>query len=736
MRLDRALAGAPRAGIGLAIVAAMVALAWIGAQRVPLLSTLEALAYDARLAIAPRAPADPKVVIVDIDESSLARIGRWPWPRDKLARLTTQLVDRHQARLVAFDVLFAEPDLSGNAAGLRDLAGLVSRDDAGTRAALAEAISRADHDAQFAAALAGRPTVLAIGFIGSPLSTGVLPPPAFSLASIAPHAIPIAPEAGYTGNLPEFARAAASAGHLDPWFDRDGVVRRVPMVKRHGDAFYPALSLAAAALAVDAKHIRPVFDANGDLEALDAGGLVVPVSREGLALVPYRGPAGSYRSYAAADILDGRVAPDAFAGAIVLVGTSAKGLQDLRSTPLAPDFPGVEIHANLVSGMLDGELKNVPAGARELEAMLLVVAGLAGIFLVPWRRPLAGVVAMVAIAAAIVAMNLWLWVRHGAVVPLAPVLAMLAALVVLNLVGGFLREARQARQIAAMFGEYVPPERVRQMRASGQRYSLESESRELTVLFSDVRDFTSMSERLSPRDLAALLNEYLSAMTELIHERRGTIDKYIGDAIVAFWGAPQPDAGHARAAVLAALAMQRAMPALREAFVARGWPPLAMGIGLNTGAMSVGDMGSRFRKAYTVMGDAVNLASRLEGLTKVYGVPILCGEATRAAVPDVVWREVDRVRVKGRTQAVGIAEPLGEAGDATAQARAARWHDALADFRAKRFEAARTAFAALAAPDGDARDRAPAELFAARAAVFAANPPPADWDGAWTYAEK
>ena len=225
-------------------------------------------------------------------------------------------------------------------------------------------------------------------------------------------------------------------------------------------------------------------------------------------------------------------------------------------------------------------------------------------------------------------------------------------------------------------------------------------------------------------------------MTELIHERRGTVDKYIGDAIVAFWGAPQPDAGHARAAVLAALAMQRAMPGLREAFVARGWPPLAMGLGLNTGTMSVGDMGSRFRKAYTVMGDAVNLASRLEGLTKVYGVPILCGEATRAAVPDVVWREVDRVRVKGRAQAVGIAEPLGEAGDAEAQARAARWHDALADYRARRFDAARAAFAALAAPGGDARDRAPAELFAARAAVFASSPPPADWDGAWTYAEK
>ena len=258
MRLDRALAGAPRAGIGLAIVAAMVALAWIGAQRVPLLSTLEALAYDARLAIAPRAPADPKVVIVDIDEASLARIGRWPWPRDKLARLTTQLVDRHQARLVAFDVLFAEPDLSGNAAGLRELA----RTRVARRRRHARRARRGDFARRPRRAVRGRARRGARPCSPSGSSAPRFPPACCRRrrspqASIAPNAIPIAPEAGYTGNLPEFARAATTAGHLDPWFDRDGVVRRVPMVKRHGDAFYPALSLAVAALAVDAKAHPP-----------------------------------------------------------------------------------------------------------------------------------------------------------------------------------------------------------------------------------------------------------------------------------------------------------------------------------------------------------------------------------------------------------------------------------------------------------------------------------------------
>ncbi|MFO1284526.1 MAG: adenylate/guanylate cyclase domain-containing protein [Burkholderiales bacterium] len=728
-----ALAGAPRWAVGLTIVGVALVLAFVGAGRVPLLAKLEAIAYDARLTVSRETASDPTVVLVDIDEASLARVGRWPWPRDTVARLVDTLFERHAVRLVAFDVLFAEEDRSGNAAGLEALARRIARDTPEARAAIAEQLSRADHDARFATALSGRPTVLAVAFGAAPLTAGVLPAPAFSQAGLGAREIPIAAEAGYTGNLRSLQRAAAAAGHLDPVFDADGVVRRVPMVKRYGDGYYPSLSLATAALAVEAKAIRPVFDDNGDLVVLDAGGLAVPVSAEGLALVPYRHAPGSTRRVSAADLLDGKVAPDAIAGAIAFVGASAKGLADLRSTPLAPDLPGVEIHASLVSGMLDGSLRSVPAGAREIEALVLALAGLLAVFAVPWRRPLAGVVGIAAIAAAAIGVNLVWWFGQNAVVPLAPTLAMLAALLLWNLLAGFLRQARETRALSEMFGEYVPPERVAQMRASGERYTLDSEARELTVLFCDVRDFTSVSERLAPRDLSALLNDYLSSMTSIIHERRGTIDKYVGDAIMAFWGAPVANAAHAADAVAAALAMQRAMPALRDAYVARGWPPLAMGVGLNSGAMSVGDMGSRFRKAYTVLGDAVNLASRLEGLTKVYGVPILCGEATRAAAPDFVWREVDRVRVKGRAQAVSVFEPLGAAGDAAARTRASRWAEALAIYRERRFAEARAAFAAIA---GEPEDRAIALLYSERCEAYAAQPPSVDWDGATAFSSK
>ena len=732
-RWARSLASAPRWAIGLGIIAVFVLASLAGAERVPVIAKLEAMTYDARLALAPRRAPDPQVAIVDIDEASIARVGRWPWPRDTLARLADALFDRHQARLVAFDVLFPEPDLSGNAAALDDLARRALRDTPDARAALAELKSRADHDARFATALSGRLTVLAFGFTASEQAVGRLPAPAFGEADLGGRAIPIAPESGYTANLPVLQRAATTGGHLDPAFDPDGVVRRVPMVKRYGDGYYAALALATVAAAVEAKSVRPVFDANGDLASFDAGGLEVPVARDGTALVPFRGPPGSFRSYPAADVLDGRVAPDAFAGAIVLVGTSAKGLQDLRSTPLAPDFPGVEIHASLVSGMLEGDMRSVPAGARELAALIALAAGLVAVFALPWRRPLAGLAGILALGAAVVGVNLWFWTREHAVVALAPALAMLSALLVWNLLSGFLREARETRALADMFGEYVPPERVAQMRASGQRFSMEGESREMSVLFSDIRDFTSHSERLSPRELSALLNDYLSAMTTAIHERRGTVDKYVGDAIMAFWGAPVANAAHAADAVRAALAMQRAMPAIRERYAARGWPAISMGVGVNGGAMSVGDMGSRFRKAYTVLGDAVNLASRLEGLTKVYGVPILCGEATRAAADGFVWREVDRVRVKGRAGAVAIFEPLAEAGDAGAQERASRWEAALALYRARRFDEAHAAFGVIG---NHAPDRALATLFRTRCLAFVAAPPPADWDGAWNFMEK
>jgi adenylate cyclase len=344
-----------------------------------------------------------------------------------------------------------------------------------------------------------------------------------------------------------------------------------------------------------------------------------------------------------------------------------------------------------------------------------------------------GTLGVLLLITAVIAANLYLWHAWRVVLPLAPVLVMVIALAALNLLTGFLREAAAIRRLSDMFGEYVPRERVQQMRESGERFSLQGESREMTVLFSDVRNFTTLSEGLAPAELSAMMNAYLTRVTEVIHQHRGTIDKYIGDAVMAFWGAPVANDEHARDAVTAALQMLAAMPALRAEFRARGWPELAIGIGLNSGTMNVGDMGSQFRKAYTVLGDAVNLASRLEGLTKVYGVPMLIGEDTRAAVPDVVCRDIDRVQVKGRETPVTIFEPLGATVSAEARAELAEYEAALATYRARAFVEAHEKFSALAARFPQ---QALYRLYAQRSEAFARRPPPADWDGATRFDAK
>ena len=731
--LSHRWAGAPRWLIGVAIVALFLLIPGLGGQHLPILGKLEAIAYDARLIATQPKTSDPQVVIVDIDEASLLREGRFPWSRDRLALLVDQVLGRHGARAIGFDVLFSERDTSGGFTVLQELAQTDMANVPGYLSAISGLRRKLDYDARFAEAMRGKPVVLAITFPDRKQTAGVLPPAAFTQADLGPHDIPIAPEIGYTANQAELQRAAASAGHIEPVYDSDGVVRRVPLVKRYEDGFYPALALALAQIVVEAKAIKPHFDSNSDLDAFDLGGLNVPVAKDGTALVPYRGRQKTFRYFSAAKVMAGEYAADEFTGAIVLVGTTSKGLQDARSTPEAPDFPGVEIHANLVAGILNGEMRSVPAGAQQVEMLLMLVAGLVVVFAVPWRRPVLSVLCICAVGLAVIAVNMLFWYRTQSVVPLAATLLMLLALLLWNLAGGFLRESRAIRSLSEMFGEYVPRERVAQMRETGERFSMEGESRELSVLFSDVRNFTSVSEKLPPRELSALMNAYLTPMTAIIHDKHGTIDKYIGDAIMAFWGAPLPNPQHPNDAVAAALGMQRAMRDLATAFAKRGWPTLAIGVGVNTGPMNVGDMGSTFRKAYTVLGDAVNLAARLEGLTKMYGVGILCGESTRQAAPDFRWREVDRVRVKGKEQAVANFEPLQPDTSAEGAAELARWHAALALYRGQKFVEAQREFDALAAGHADCGLYA---IFRKRCEGYMKEPPPQHWDGAITFATK
>lgn len=734
--------------LGLAVVAALIGHA-IGLVRVDVLDRMETLVYDARLRLTMPGGIDPRIVILDIDEKSLAERddggeGRWPWPRDRVALLLDKLFDRHGVAVVGFDVVFAERDESS---GIRVLERLGTGELNGVpqfREALRKLKPSLDYDDIFARKMQGRKVVLGYTFSSDDPATaprkGALPAPVLPPSAFGARRTGATSWTGYTGNLPGLQANAASGGHFNPYTDEDGVTRRVPMLAEYEGAFYAPLSLAVVRALLDAPPVKvfygeeSVTDDHIGIEYLDVGSFKIPVDERLTALVPYRGPVGSFTYHSIVDVLQDRVHADALRDKIVLVGTTAPGLKDLRATPVGPVYPGVEVHANLIAGILDQSIKQKPSYVLGVEAVLLTLSGLLLAMLLPFLNPARATAVSAAFLAGVVGVNLWIF-SEGLVLPLASGIALVAALFVLNMAYGFFVEARGKRQITGLFGQYVPPELVDEMARDPGRFSMEGESRDMTVLFTDVRGFTTISEGLDPKALSLLMNEFLTPLTEVIYRHRGTIDKYMGDCIMAFWGAPVPDADHARNAILAALEMQASLTALQPAFKARHWPEIRIGVGINTGRMSVGNMGSRIRLAYTVMGDAVNLASRLEGITKEYGADIIVGESTQQAVPGIVFLELDRVRVKGKDVAVGIFEPLGAEGevDATRLRERELFHAALGHYRAQRWDEAEAVLRQLAAEPHAAKR---CQTFIERIAYLREHPPGADWDGAFTFTTK
>ncbi len=471
------------------------------------------------------------------------------------------------------------------------------------------------------------------------------------------------------------------------------MLRSVPLIVEFDGEYYEALSLTVFRALMSkrlgaAQTLEPAFGERR-LEFLRVGPAAIPVDNHAAALVPYR-PRGFVEYVSAADLLKDRVPAGTLKDKVVLVGTSVATLADLRATPVSNVLPGVEVHANMIAGMLDQDFKRRPWYTLGAEVVLLVVVGVALALLIPLLSALSATLLVIAAGAGIVGFNVAAWQAGDLVLPLASSLLMVAALYTMNMAYGYFVESRSKRLIAQRFREYVPPEVVAKMERDPARYDM-PRSAELTILFADVRGFTGISETLSPEALREYINDYLTEMSVIIRSRhQGTLDKYIGDAIMAFWGAPVPDARHARNAVLAALEMQRACGALNERFRARGWPALTIGVGVNSGAVRVGDMGSKLRRAYTAMGDPVNAASRLEGLTKHYGVGILAGEATRRQVDELVWREIDRVKVKGKDEAITIFEPLGPEGGlgAATHEELRIWAQALRAYRSRNWDLA------------------------------------------------
>ncbi|MBI2296337.1 MAG: adenylate/guanylate cyclase domain-containing protein [Betaproteobacteria bacterium] len=737
--------------IGLVVVLVFLGHA-VGYYTLPLIRNLEAIVYDTRLRLTMPRTVDPRIVILDIDEKSLAEKekggeGRWPWPRDRLALLLDKLFDHYQVAIVGFDVVFAERDESSGIRVLERLSRQELREVPQFQSVLARIKPQLEYDDIFARKMKGRPVVLGYTFSTEEPSLaprkGMLPPPIFPQGAFTSRPIHTERYSGYTANLAELQKNAGSAGHFNPVTDEDGIVRRVPMLAGFDGAYYEPLALAMVRVLLGSAMVKPILPGEAyssanyrGLEWLEVGSLRIPVDDTASALVPYRGGKGMFNYFSLVDVLNERVDPAELRGKIALIGTTAPGLLDLRATPVGPVYPGVEIHANLIAGMLDGNIKQRPPYVLGAEFTLLLVSGLVIALLLPFLSPLISTLATLVVLLAVLATNVVVFHGGHLVLPLASGLVMILVLFMLNMGYGFFIEARGMRQITGLFGQYVPPELVEQMAENPEQFNMAPRAEELSVLFSDVRGFTTISESLSPEDLAVYINEYLTTMSLVIRERhRGTLDKYIGDAIMAFWGAPVADPDHAKNAVLAALGMQSEAQALNEKFKAKGWPTFKIGIGVNSGVMRVGDMGSKIRRAYTVMGDAVNIASRLEGITKQYGADIIIGEGTKHRVSGFVCREIDRVRVKGKDEPVAIYEPFGLEGQVD-QARLDEiklWNQALRLYRAQDWDQAELQLMNL-------RKRAPEghlyEVFAEHIAHFRANRPGANWDGAWTFETK
>ncbi len=731
-----------RVAIGLALVVFFLAHEAEWKEFRPL-TQLELWAYDARVRLFLPKTRDTHVVILDIDEKSLNAEGRFPWPRNKVALMLRQLFERYQVRVVGFDIAFPEADTSSGLPIFESLAKGELKDDAQYLEFLKGARASLDYDQVLAQEIGKWPVVLGIAMGGKGDIAGVLPPPVF-LANQLPPGVDFQhyTSTGYSGNLAVLQQAATAAGHFYPALDIDGVTRRVPMFMAFKDGYYEALSLAIARTSLGNQPVKVVLQepvrsgsiVRGWIKNIRIGELSIPLDQTMSAMVPYRA-SGGFRYVSATDVIRGTLPADELKDKIIIVGTSAQGLVDLRATPVQEDLAGVEVHASLVAGILDGSIMQRPGEVLGLIGAILLGLGVPLAVVMPRLSALWSTVVVGVLVVLVIAGNLYLWQANHWVVPITSPLLMLGLLYFLNMVYGFFSEARSRRLITGLFGTYVPKELVDEMSKNPGEYSMKGESREMTVLFSDVRDFTSISEGLTPEGLKDLMNTYLTAMTEQVQAKRGTIDKYIGDAIMAFWGAPLADADHAVHALETAVAMQKALRDLDAPFARRGWPMLHIGVGLNCGMMSVGDMGSRFRRSYTVMGDAVNLASRLEGLTKEYGVGILVSENIVRKAQGWLFREVDKVRVKGKLEGVAIFEPIGrqsEVGPETLQ-EIDRFHKALDFYRTQRWDDAERLLKNLAYASPETKLY---KLYLERVAHFRRSPPPGNWDGVFVFTTK
>lgn len=715
----------------------------IGQFNLPLFNKIENFTYDTRLKYTAPYTVDKNVVILDIDEKSLQKLGQWPWDRDVLARLIDILFKHYQINTVGFDMMFAEADIDSGSKIFKQLAEGPLKNNQAYIQQYQQLLPSLDRDRIFSESLKDRKTILGFAFIGEDNATEtILPEPVIELPEELSDKLGLHQQQAYTANLPILQNKAFSGGFIDNpsiAYDSDGVFRRVPLLQMYEGKIYESLAFGVFRAAIGSPPLEIQVEASDHDEVfvdwIKVGDYHIPVDQETNIMVPYRGYWQSFPYISAVDVLNKSTRTEDLKDAIVLIGTSAAGLKDLRTTPFETGYPGVEVHANIISGIIENRIKEQPSYTYALEFLLLLALGILLSIIFPRFSPLQTTSVAIFTLLILISGNLYAWQSLNLVLPLTNSLLLVITLFVLHMSYGFFVETHNKRQITRLFGQYVPPELVDEMSLHPEALSVDGETREMSVLFSDVRNFTTISESLEPKELTRFINGFLTPMTKIIHQNRGTIDKYMGDAIMAFWGAPLTDEQHARNTLEAGMMMIEEMKNLSREFREKGWPEIKIGVGINSGPMNVGNMGSEFRMAYTVLGDTVNLGSRLEGLTKNYGVEIIVSEYTKNAVPDYEYRLLDKVRVKGKDQPVTIYEPLGPRAELSAEtlAELEQYQQAMDNFLATNWSQAQKEFTQLAEKYPD---RKLYKLYLERIKVYITTPPDSNWDGVFTHTSK
>lgn len=673
------------------------------------------------------------ITIVDIDDKSLKKIGRWPWSRMTIAKLLKN-ISASEPAVIGFDIIFSEPET--NPAQTVLSSNFISQS---ARDEITAQRHHFDFDKKLSAVIKNNEAILGYTFFtSSKLKQGSLPLH-FSQAIIEKHRRSYVPLAtGFIGNLAILNKTASDAGFLTYFRDTDGITRRVPLLLRYSGKIYYSFALAIAKAFLLEERVEPVYQTHDNVQSVHSvklGNYDIPTNQNGEIYIPFYGDRHTFSFVSAADVLNGTYDKSKLEGKIVLIGSSAIGLSDLVATPVSATFPGVEVQASIIQGILDKNIPYRPFWISAVEMGLLLVLGFLLSIALPLLKPVTQLSTCLSGLFILITTDLVLWHYDGVIIHIATCAIMIIFLGMFHFLYGFIFTASHEKKLKKAFARYIPPDQVNKISDDPTAFNLQGEERKMTVLFCDIRNFTSISEKLTASELKSMLNNFFTPLTKIIFENRGTIDKYVGDMIMAFWGAPLRNQNHANDALVSALKMVNKKNTLLPEFEKKGIPPFTLGVGLNTGRMNVGDMGSEYRQSYTVIGDNVNLGSRLESLTKIYGVNILISESTHEAQDQVFCLFIDKIIVKGRTTGVNVFHPMKLHTEATSSDHHIK-NEIIAAYSIYLTQDWDRALEAYKALEDIYHNTTYCELFINRINAYKLSPPPADWDGSYLFTIK